>query len=302
MFSRALPLITLLAIATGASALGACELSSGVNEDAYDTEVEGCTECKGILVECSSTSRDEAQFVQCRDQWLECQRGRGLGPDLCRNPGDDESCDLCRGRLAECKQGADAGECEAEFGICKAFLITRGDIARSCTEDATPPVEVACGVCKKDYASCVSDAAGENSPAVCGTKFEGCMSANLLEAGQCELPSGAAGCVLCQDRHNECEASAGGSCFGDFQACAQQIAPAVDCTIENGEGGSSQGGQGGGTPVDNCSHDACVEGEALVNTCSSCASQVCAQDSWCCDTEWDTLCIDIAKTVSECGC
>jgi hypothetical protein len=39
-----------------------------------------------------------------------------------------------------------------------------------------------------------------------------------------------------------------------------------------------------------------------VNTCSSCASQVCAQDSWCCDTEWDTLCIDIAKTVSECGC
>jgi hypothetical protein len=302
MFSRALPLITLLVIATGASALGACGDRSGNDVDAYDTDADGCTECKAILVECSSTSRDEQQFVECRDQWLKCERGKGLGPDACRNPGDAESCDLCRQRLTDCKKGTDAAQCDAEFGVCKAFLITRGDIARSCTQDATPPVEVACGICQKDYAACVSDGAGDNGLAVCGTKFDGCMSANGLSADQCAVPSGGAGCLLCQDHFEQCQAAAGSSCVEDFGACAQQIAPAVNCTVDGGQGGSGQGGQGGGGSVSSCSHDECVEGEALLSSCSSCASQVCAQDSWCCDNQWDVLCLDIAKNVAVCGC
>src|SRR5690606_10081691 len=119
-----------------AAAITACGLEGpGQTEDAYATETEACKECQAILVECTSTSRDEAQFVQCRDQWQTCQNGRGLGADMCGNPGDADACNLCRARMTECKglDGADASKCEEEFGICKAYLITRGDIQQQCT-------------------------------------------------------------------------------------------------------------------------------------------------------------------------
>lgn len=299
MFLRVAPLIGSFFVAW---AVGACQARTGKIDDGYDTEVEGCTECKGILVECSSTSNDEDQFVECRDQWLKCQRARSLGPDECRNPGDAESCELCRGRLGKCKAGgaADAAKCEAEFGVCKAFLITRGDVARSCTQDSKPPPQVACSICKKDYASCVSDGAQENGAGVCDDKFGQCLSTNSLAPNQCSAPSGGEGCLMCKERHTGCVAAAGQSCSADFDACKKAIAPLVDCNVTGGGGEGGSGGSGG-TPSA-CAHSACVEGAALVKSCNACATQVCTQDSWCCDYEWDAYCVDMAKNVTACGC
>ena len=33
-----------------------------------------------------------------------------------------------------------------------------------------------------------------------------------------------------------------------------------------------------------------------------CCAAVCAQDTYCCDTEWDADCVDIARTITSCGC
>lgn len=33
-----------------------------------------------------------------------------------------------------------------------------------------------------------------------------------------------------------------------------------------------------------------------------CCKQVCAQDSYCCETEWDQACVDIARQLGPCGC
>lgn len=49
-----------------------------------------------------------------------------------------------------------------------------------------------------------------------------------------------------------------------------------------------KGGGGGGSGP--CSHDKCVEGEAL--SCGdACVNKVCAEDSYCCDTAWDSVCV-----------
>ncbi len=48
-----------------------------------------------------------------------------------------------------------------------------------------------------------------------------------------------------------------------------------------------------------CVHDECVAGVPLDPICDPCVEQICAADSFCCDTQWDRGCID--NVLSICG-
>jgi len=48
--------------------------------------------------------------------------------------------------------------------------------------------------------------------------------------------------------------------------------------------------------------DCCTPHDSQGCKNQDCCEAVCAQDSYCCDTEWDSNCTDIARTVTECGC
>ncbi len=48
-----------------------------------------------------------------------------------------------------------------------------------------------------------------------------------------------------------------------------------------------------------CVHDECVAGVPLDPICDPCVEQICAADSFCCDTQWDRNCID--AILSICG-
>lgn len=50
--------------------------------------------------------------------------------------------------------------------------------------------------------------------------------------------------------------------------------------------GKTSGG-GSGT----CDHDVCETGTAMDPSCGACAAEVCANDSYCCETEWDDMCV-----------
>jgi len=57
------------------------------------------------------------------------------------------------------------------------------------------------------------------------------------------------------------------------------------------------GGSSGGTdagppppPPNTCAHDKCSTGSQLVSSCDACVSQICAQDSFCCNSSWDSIC------------
>jgi hypothetical protein len=284
-------------LAVGLTAAGACATNAG-SDEGYGTEVDGCRACQIILVECSSTAKNEAQFVECRDQWLGCQRGKGIGISQCRNPRDELACDLCRERLTKCKTSNEAATCEAQFGVCKAFLITRGDVADQCNEDGSVSPEVACSVCKKDYAKCVSDGSGQNTPSMCSSKFTECLATNELQTASCPVPSGSAACDLCKGVRDGCAATGATDCAADFTACSKALAPNITCETTTGTGGGT-----GGTAT--CSHSACEFGPALKDNCSACVTKVCDEDSYCCNETagtWDTFCLNIAKTFTECSC
>jgi hypothetical protein len=48
-----------------------------------------------------------------------------------------------------------------------------------------------------------------------------------------------------------------------------------------------------------CAHSECVTGDPLANDCSSCATAVCNNDSFCCNTAWDSNCVK--ETGQFCG-
>ncbi len=58
---------------------------------------------------------------------------------------------------------------------------------------------------------------------------------------------------------------------------------------------SSSTSSGGGT----CTHSICSTGVKLKPTCNSCAEEICAKDSYCCNTKWDNVCV--SEVGSVCG-
>jgi hypothetical protein len=57
-------------------------------------------------------------------------------------------------------------------------------------------------------------------------------------------------------------------------------------------------------PVENaCAHEICEQGVKLDPTCSdACVAQVCGADAFCCNNEWDNLCVDQVKSVCNIDC
>ncbi len=51
-----------------------------------------------------------------------------------------------------------------------------------------------------------------------------------------------------------------------------------------------------------CSHDACTQGEALVPGCTPCVTAVCDDYPFCCSSNWDAACVNAANNTPECGC
>jgi hypothetical protein len=48
-----------------------------------------------------------------------------------------------------------------------------------------------------------------------------------------------------------------------------------------------------------CSHSTCTTGAALTEGCSPVVTRICAVDPYCCDVEWDRLCVDEVATVAQ---
>jgi hypothetical protein len=71
-----------------------------------------------------------------------------------------------------------------------------------------------------------------------------------------------------------------GSC-GSGQTCS----PGGTCT-------------GGGS----CSHPICSTGGSLTASCDTCAAQICAADSFCCSSSWDSICVGEVATVCHQTC
>lgn len=51
-----------------------------------------------------------------------------------------------------------------------------------------------------------------------------------------------------------------------------------------------------------CAHAICATGVPLQNTCDPCATQLCAQDPYCCTTTWDATCVGEVTSICNVSC
>lgn len=84
-------------------------------------------------------------------------------------------------------------------------------------------------------------------------------------------------------------------CTGGVQSCVQNQQAAPDEICGNAIDDDCNG------QVDDCgcSHDPCLEGEALEDGCSPCVAAICDFDAWCCTWSWDSICV--GHVVPICG-
>lgn len=64
-------------------------------------------------------------------------------------------------------------------------------------------------------------------------------------------------------------------------------------------GGGSGGGSGSGG---SCAHPICSTGVDLQASCDPCATNICAADSYCCTTAWDSICVGEVSSVCHQSC
>ena len=124
-----------------------------------------------------------------------------------------------------------------------------------------------------------------------------CMDIDIDEvAGDAFGPLGAIATALLLDQlfganehtiHMFCQPVAAG--YGACVPCPNLL---NDCSIGGGGGGGS------GT----CDHNVCTAGTPLDPTCSGCAETVCSIDDYCCNTEWDSICVGIVEDHCAGGC
>jgi hypothetical protein len=69
-----------------------------------------------------------------------------------------------------------------------------------------------------------------------------------------------------------------------------------------GAGGSGNAGAGGSAGGSICAHDICTAGVALDPACDPCATAVCNEDSYCCNTKWNSICVGEVATLCNQSC
>lgn len=90
---------------------------------------------------------------------------------------------------------------------------------------------------------------------------------------------------LCAQDPYCCSTSWDATCVGEVASICGN-----SCTVKlpSGDAGPST-----------CSHPVCATGAPLASACESCATQLCAQDSYCCTVAWDATCV--SEVASLCG-
>lgn len=194
----------------------------------------------------------------------------------------------------------------AGYGVCipcanptKACGGTTSGGGGTCDHDVCTtggPLDPSCGTCAAEV--CKNDAF------CCTTNWDSTCKSEVDDycAGGCGGGGSSCGhdpCTTGTALSPLCSACVKAVCDGDA-FCCNDTSGGWDsvCVSEAQQATECSGACSGG----GCAHSECSTGGPLTNSCSSCATAVCAADSYCCTTDWDSLCVNEAKQQSACSC
>ena len=188
--------------------------------------------------------------------------------------GDYGVCVPCPTLINDCAGGGGGGSGNCDHDVCTAGT----------------PLDPSCGTCAEAVCDADNFCCNEAWDDVCvGAVEDQCP-------GGCDGGGGGGDChdqceagVAMDPSCNECVADI---CSDDPFCCQTEWDDACVGQVEATCGGACVGG--------GCLHDECTAGAALDAACSECATDICDADAFCCDTEWDAMCVNAADAAASC--
>ncbi len=205
--------------------------------------------------------------VVCQGGSLKCSQNKQSSSEKC--DGKDNDCD---GSKDEGNPGGGASCDSGKHGECSAGTLTCQNANLKCVQNKQPKSEV-CGDGKDNDCN--------------GQVDNGCPCAHDKCVTGSALVSGCSSCVtsICQSDSYCCTNSWDSVCVGEVQTIC-----------------------GKGTCAGNCPHAPCSSGPSSTpfnqgcDSPGSCVQQVCSQDSYCCDYDWDSICVNAVSSVCGLSC
>ena len=153
--------------------------------------------------------------------------------------------------------------------------------------------------------SCQPVAAGYGVCAPCANPTQACGTNSGGGGGSSSTTCNHSVCDTGPALGPNCDTCAAAVCQMDPYCCNNQWDSICvghvpsECGTSVCGGGGSGGSGGGGGSSSGCAHGECTTGGPLTPGCSTCASTVCNQDPYCCNTQWDSICVNLAD--QHCG-
>jgi hypothetical protein len=248
------------------------------------------------------------------DQGGSCAGGCGSDPSLFNN-----TTSVSSHELVEATTDADVGQndlawyddtngeigdiCNAEQGSVAGYTVQKewSNKQGACivTNGSTPPPPPA-----NDFSIAVSPTSGtvkvgSSASFTVSTKVTS-GSATSITLGVGGLPSGVNGSF------SPATVTAGGSSTLTLTASSTAASASASVTVTGNSSTTSHSASialsvsgSGNPPPTMCSHGICSTGGTLVSTCDPCVAKICASDSYCCNTQWDSQCV--GEVASICG-
>ena len=186
-------------------------------------------------------------------------------------------CSACPGYLNDCSVGDPGGG-----GTCDHDACTSGG-----------PLGTSCDACAAEVCAVDSYCCTTAWDSVCISEVEASCGMTCGAAPACAHSECVDGAAL-TDGCSQCVTAV---CAADDYCCTTAWDSLCISQVE-----TSCGAGFCGEVAPACVHPECEAGEALTAECSSCATDVCAADAFCCTTAWDSYCVAAAETVCGMSC
>jgi hypothetical protein len=289
------------------------ELCNGL-DDTCDGEVDtGCDCIDGQQQSCYSGPPETEGIGICEPGVQTCDQGQ-WGPCIGDVTPETETCngldDDCNGEVDDGNPDGGA-PCDTQlFGICKFGQMQCINASLQCVQTVFPEAEVCDGQdndCNGviDDGDFVGEACDTGLPGICAAGTTQCTGESLdcvpNEEPQDEicgdgLDNNCDGVVDsgCPCDHDKCQV--GGPLVAGCDDCVAQICQEMpSCCTESWTSACVDAVQTicqCGNCAWGCGHNLCSVGSPLTSGCDpGCVADICTQDPWCCNNEWDSICV-----------
>ncbi|MBK8996420.1 MAG: hypothetical protein IPM35_11820 [Myxococcales bacterium] len=267
----------------------------------------GTTACQNSTLVCNQNVQPSAEICDGVDN--NCNGSADEG-----NPGSGQTCST--GKLGVCSAGTT--QCQSGGIVCAQNVQPSTETCDGVDNNCNGNVDEGCNCLNGTTQGCYTGAPGTQGVGQCKAGTQTCTNGNWGACTGQVIPT----TETCNAKDDNCNGSTdennpggGGGCTtglpgicsaGSYQCqggslqCVQSQQPAPSDTCGNNQDDNCNG------QVDEncgCAHDVCSTGVKLTSGCDAatgnCVSKVCAVDSFCCNQDWDSLCVMEVRTVCK---